>query len=109
MAEIIWSARSLRDIDEIANYISKDSLQYAKEQVRQFLSKVKILEKHPLTGRMVPEVKIFAIRQILCGHYRIIYEILNHQQIGVITVHHQSRLLKNNPAMKKLVIRKKRK
>ena len=109
MAEIIWSPRSIKDIDEIAKYISKDSIQYAEEQVRQFFSKVKLLEKHPLFGRMVPEIKIFAIRQIPCGHYRIIYEILNQQQIGVITVHHQSRLLKNNPVMKKLLVGKKKK
>jgi toxin ParE1/3/4 len=96
-------------MDEIAEYISKDSFQYAKEHVRQFFIKAKLLERHPLMGRVVPEVNIFAIRQILCGHYRIIYEIISRQQIGVITVHHQSRLLKNNPAMKKLLVGKKKK
>jgi len=30
MAEIVWSPRAIKDIDEIANYIAKDSLQYAK-------------------------------------------------------------------------------
>jgi toxin ParE1/3/4 len=96
-------------MDEIAEYISKDSFQYAKEHGRQFFIKVKLLEKNPLMGRMVPEVKIFAIRQILCGHYRILYEIICRQQIGIIIVHHQSRLLKNNPAMKKLLVGKKKK
>lgn len=109
MAQIIWSARSIKDIDEIAGYISKDSFQYAEEQVRQFFVKAKFLEKHPLIGRIVPELKGFSIRQILCGHYRIIYEIINRQQIGIITVHHQSRLLKNNPSMKKLLVGKKKK
>jgi addiction module RelE/StbE family toxin len=109
MAEVIWSPRSLRDIEDIAGHISKDSLQYAEEQVKQFFNKEKVLQKHPLFGRMVPELKIFAIRQILCGHYRIIYEIINRRQIGIITVHHQSRLLKNNPAVKKILFRKKKK
>ena len=27
MAQIVWSARSLKDIDEIANYIAKKSFQ----------------------------------------------------------------------------------
>ena len=44
MAEVTWSSRSLKDIDEIANYISKDSLRYAEEQVTQFFEKVKTLE-----------------------------------------------------------------
>jgi len=39
MAEIIWSNRSLKDIDEIANYIAKDSFQYAEERSGKFLLK----------------------------------------------------------------------
>lgn len=37
MAEIIWSHRLLKDIDEIANYISKDFHQYTETQVSHFL------------------------------------------------------------------------
>jgi toxin ParE1/3/4 len=109
MAEIIWSPRSLKDIDEIAAYISRDSFQYAEAQVNQFFSKVKIIETQVLAGRMVPELKVYSLRQLLCGHYRIIYEIINSEQIGIITIHHQSRLLKNNPGMKHLISRKKKK
>jgi hypothetical protein len=55
---------------------------------------------------MVPELQIPSIRQVLCGHYKIIFEIINMQQIGILTVHHQSRLLQNNPAIKKLLRKK---
>ncbi len=106
MAEIIWSARALTDIDEIANFIAKDSLQYAEEQAKQFFEKAKLLEIHPLFGRVTPELEISSIRQILCGHFRIIYEIINKDQVGIITIHHQSRLLKNNPAVKKILRKK---
>lgn len=109
MAEIIWSPRSLKDINEIADYISKDSLQYAEEQVKQFFISAKVLEKYPLFGRMVPELRIFSIRQLLCGHYRLIYEIISKNRVAIITVHHQARLIKNNPAMKKLLGVKKKK
>lgn len=109
MVEVVWSSQSLNDINEIAEYISKDSFQYAEEQVKQIFQKAKRLEQQPLIGRMTPELKIFSIRQILCGHYRIIYEIVSHKKIAVITVYHQSRLLKNNPAIKKIVVKKKKK
>ena len=85
MAQIVWSTRSLKDIEEIANYIAKDSLQYAEEQVRQFFIRAKVLEKQPLIGRIVPELKLTSIRQILSGHYRIIYEVLSSKQVGIIT------------------------
>lgn len=108
MAEISWSPKALKDIDEIVNYISKDSLQYAKKQAESFFEKAMILEKFPWIGRVVPELQIETIRQLLCGHYRIIYEVMNESHIGIITVHHQSRLLRNNPAIKKKITKRKK-
>ena len=109
MAEIVWSPPFIKRHHEIANYISKDSILYGQEQVKLFYEKAKMLEKHPFLGRPVPELQDPSIKQILCGNYRIIYEVLNRQQVSMITVHHQSRLLRNNPALKKTMKRKKRK
>lgn len=105
MAELVWSPRAIRDINEIAEFISKDSIQYAKAQARQFIEEAKILERYPHKGRMVPEIGDSNIRQILCGHYRIIYEVAD-RKVGILTVHHQARLLKNNPAMKRRLRKK---
>jgi plasmid stabilization system protein ParE len=44
MAEIVWSPRAIKDIDEIANYIAKDSLQYAEAQTRLFFFTAEVLE-----------------------------------------------------------------
>jgi toxin ParE1/3/4 len=106
MAEIVWSPRATKDIDEIASYIAKDSLQYAQAQVRLFFSTAQVLESFPYRGRIVPEIGLSTIRQLLCGHYRIIYEVLKEDRIGILTVHHQSRLLKNNPSMKRRLRKK---
>lgn len=97
MAKVIWSPRAIKDINEIAEFIAKDSLQYAKAQIKLFLEQAEDLEHHPHKGRVVPELGISSIRQILCGHYRIIYEITE-ERVGVLTVHHQSRLLKSTPS-----------
>jgi toxin ParE1/3/4 len=106
MAEIVWSPRAIKDIDEIANYIAKDSLQYAEAQARLFFSTAEVLEAYPHRGRIVPEIGLSTIRQLLCGHYRIIYEVLKEGKVGILTVHHQSRLLKNNPTMKRRLRKK---
>jgi toxin ParE1/3/4 len=67
MAEIIWSPRAVKDIDEIANFIAKESIQYAETQAKLFFSTAAVLEKHPYRGRVVPELAVETIRQILCG------------------------------------------
>jgi plasmid stabilization system protein ParE len=55
MVKIVWAPRAIKDIQEIAEFISKDSLQYADEQVKLFFTEATILEKYPHIGRMVPE------------------------------------------------------
>ena len=97
MAKVVWSPRAIKDINEIAEYIAKESLQYAKAQVKLFIEEAEDLENHPHRGRVVPELGMNNIRQILCGHYRIIYEIVE-ETVGILTVHHQSRLLKSTPS-----------
>src|ERR1700743_2803260 len=97
MAKVVCAPRAIKDINEIAEYIAKESLQYAKAQVKLFIEEAEDLENHPHRGRVVPELGMNNIRQILCGHYRIIYEIVE-ETVGILTVHHQSRLLKSTPS-----------
>jgi plasmid stabilization system protein ParE len=59
-------------------------------------------------GKKVPELNSESFREILVGRYRIIYEVLSNTEVGIVTVHHQSRLLKNNKVMRKVLRRHKR-
>ena len=101
MAEIVWSPSSVKDINAIAEYIAKDSLMAAKNMVELFFQKAEILSRFPHYGKQVPETKNSFLREILVGRYRIIYEVFSEDQINILTVHHQSRLLKNNPSVKR--------
>ena len=103
MAEIIWSPSSIKDINAIAEYIAKDSLMAAKNMVELFFQKAEILSRFPLYGKQVPETKNPFIREILVGRYRIIYEAFSEERVNILTVHHQSRLLKNNPSVKRRI------
>jgi toxin ParE1/3/4 len=56
-----------------------------------------LLEKSPKMGRRVPETNDDSIRELITGSYRIIYKIRTEKEILIITVHHSSRLMTNNP------------
>jgi len=101
MVKVTWAPSSIKDINAIAAYIAKDSISAAKNMVVLFFEKVKILDQFSEYGKPVPETKNPQLREILAGHYRIIYEVYSLSQINILTVHHQSRLLKNNPSFKK--------
>jgi toxin ParE1/3/4 len=104
MVKVVFTLQAIADIDEIATYISHDSIHYAALQVKKFFKKTEILEEHPLAGRIVPETGIKSIRELIEGNYRIIYKIVSKESIHVITVHHSRKLLKSNSI--KSIIRK---
>jgi toxin ParE1/3/4 len=45
---------SYQDIDKIAEFIARDSDHYAKIQVQRFFNALKVLEKQPKSGKIVP-------------------------------------------------------
>ena len=100
MVKIEWTVQSIGDIENIADFISKDSFRYAQIQVKRFFDIVLILETNPEFGRIVPELNNHTIREILVGSYRIVYHIVSVERIDVLTVHHSKRLLVNNPLFK---------
>lgn len=99
MAEVRWTVQSIEDINGIAAYIARDSHRYAEIQVLRFFAEEDNIASNPLAGRMVPEIADSRIREAIVGNYRIIYEILDERRVDVLTVHHSSRLLSNNPSI----------
>jgi addiction module RelE/StbE family toxin len=101
MVEVNWTDQALQDIDNIAEFISKDSIKYAGIQSKLFFDKVEILTSLPEAGRIVPEIQKKKIRELILGNYRIVYRIISSKQIDILTIHHSRRLIKNNPTLKK--------
>ena len=95
MAEVIWTDSALQDLDDIGEYISKDSIRYAEITVELLFGSVDILEDHLKAGRMVPEFEIQSLRELIKGNYRIVYQIVDNNLIQIIAVHHAARLLGN--------------
>jgi addiction module RelE/StbE family toxin len=97
MVKIIWTSRSLADLEEIGDYIDKDSPRYAKLALEKLIETARLIEANTLIGRMVPEISQKNIREIITGNYRIIYQIFDEGFVYILTIHHSSRLLSNNP------------
>jgi addiction module RelE/StbE family toxin len=93
MVKIVWTDKSLEDLDNIGHYIALDSERYAKIVVQSLFRAVDVLEKHPQIGRVVPEFNAENIRELIKGSYRIVYSIKSQHQIDILTIHHSARLL----------------
>ena len=100
MAKVIWTDSSIQDLNDIGEYIAKDSIKYAEITVLKLFESVDILEHHPKSGIIVHEFNDENIRQIVRGNYRIIYHIIDDLRIDILTVHNCARLISNTRAAK---------
>jgi addiction module RelE/StbE family toxin len=102
MVKVIWTQRSLNDLKDIIDYISKDSPKYASITAERLIKAVEFLEDNPRMGRMVPEVgDEDSFREIIYGNFRIIYQIASNQIINILTIHHCAKNLSSNSLLKK--------
>lgn len=72
---VAWTETAWRDLKRIADYIADDSPGYAAAFVRRIRDRARSLEKMAERGRVVPELDQPAVRQLVVGSYRLIYEI----------------------------------
>ena len=87
MVRLIWSKTALNDLKRIAEYIEKDSLQYAKIFISKLYSSAERLQYFPESGRIVPEFHINEIREIIYQSYRLLYEYEDNT-VRILTIVH---------------------
>lgn len=89
---VVWSPQALDDVEAIAEYIEKDSLFYARAVVAKIVAMTRHLARFPLSGRVVPEMKEPAFREVFAFSYRVIYRV-DEEMVTIIAVVHGKRLL----------------
>lgn len=93
MVKVVWTQRALNDLEDIGDYIAKDSIKYAKLTLEKLIDTAYLIASNPLFGRIVPESNDKSIREIIKGNYRLIYQIRNKNFVFILTVFHSARLL----------------
>lgn len=94
MAELIWGEVAIADLENIYDYIARDSRQYARHQIERLYQSVERLRHSPESGRHIPEFSHLPHREIIVDNYRIIYRYaVDHERILIATVVHSRRLL----------------
>jgi addiction module RelE/StbE family toxin len=93
--KIHWTEPAIIDLENIRDYIAKDTPNYALEFVNKIMNTVEKLSEFPIIGRKVPEVSGELIREILFNNYRIIYQITSVDDLLILAIVHASRDIKN--------------
>lgn len=88
--EVKWTNAAWNDLEEVANYIAKDSPYYAATFVREVRDKARSLNRMAERCRVVPEFNAPNIRELLIKRYRLIYQITE-QNVYIVGFIHGSR------------------
>lgn len=97
--KLIWTKEALLRLQEIEEYISLDKPAAAIEFVDKLITVTETLTAFPEKGRVVPELSLENIREIIYKNYRIVYLIRN-KSIEVLTVFEGHQLLKIDEVLK---------
>lgn len=89
---IFFSPRAAQDLEEIVAYIAIDNPIAAERIGRELVAHVYVLEDHPRLGKVVPEVKVETLREILKRPYRIVYRFIEEEPaIEIVRFWHGAR------------------
>lgn len=92
MTRIEWTAPAIADLENIHDYIARDSTEYADALVERLILSVDQLESFSESGRRVPESTDLKVRELLIEGYRVIYR-LKKGSAQILAVAHGARHL----------------
>lgn len=90
MGQVIWSPSSLEDIEQITQFIARDSADRAALFVSRLIESADRLGSFPLSGRVITEIGHPDCREITYGAYRIMYRV-QAEDVWITAVVHGAR------------------
>lgn len=99
--KLYWTKEALVRLQEIEEFISRDNPQIAIEFTDKLISISETIPDNPEKGRMVPELAIEQIREVLYKGYRIVYHRKG-KTIEILTVFEGHQLLKEKETLKNI-------
>jgi len=91
---IEWSDFARDDLDDLVEYINKDSALYARQFGEKVVLATRRLANFPESGRRIPEADNNSLREIIVQGYRVMYRF-EADVVLILAVMHGSRDLTN--------------
>jgi plasmid stabilization system protein ParE len=85
--------RATADLEDIHEYIARDSRHMARIVAKRMLKAVRHLSDFPLSGRIVPELEREDVRELFVHSYRVIYRVRS-DRVSILHIHHGARPLR---------------
>ena len=90
MKKIIFEKMAYQDLMQIENFISIDSVYFARHTLEIIKDKIQVLKLFPKMGRKIPEYNVETLREIIIKSYRIQYTF-DSKNIYILRIFHHSK------------------
>jgi addiction module RelE/StbE family toxin len=97
--KLVWTKEALLRLQEVEEYISRDNQIVAADFIDKLISLAETIVDNPKKGRVVPELTLENIRELLYKNYRIVY-LVKKSSVEVLTVFEGHQLLKKEEIMR---------
>lgn len=87
MAQVRWSLTAGNDLQDIEDFIARDSALHAVTFVDRVVECAETLLKTPQIGRIVPEFNRPDLREVIFRDYRVVYLLRNNEVLILRVVH----------------------
>ena len=84
---IKWTGSATNDLEEVAEFIARDSRFYATTVVKEARKAARSLRVSAERGRVVPESNSSNIRELFLWKYRLIYKVTSHHVYILAFIH----------------------
>ena len=101
MIKLYWTKEASVQLQEIEQFIARDNPKAVIEFTDKLISISETIPNNPEKGRVVPELAIEQIREVLYKGYRIVYN-RKEKSIEILTVFEGHQLLKKEEILKNL-------
>ncbi len=91
-AKVIWAPSALSDLEAIITYIAADNPSAAVRVGETILTVGDRLALLPRIGQVLRDAELAGMREVVCGNYRVIHELLeNETLVSIVRVWHGAR------------------
>ncbi|MBI4401580.1 MAG: type II toxin-antitoxin system RelE/ParE family toxin [Nitrospirae bacterium] len=96
MTHLEWTDPAVADLENIQDYLARDSSEYANAVVERLIQSVERLRSFPESGRLVPEAPNTKVREFFVSCYRIIHRARK-DRAQILAVVHSAKNLAGMP------------
>jgi toxin ParE1/3/4 len=92
VTRVVWTLEAISDLEAVRDFIGRTSPHYGNVVAARLVESIDRVRDFPRSGRVVPELQREDTREVIYGLYRIVYRLLENDEVAeVLTVFRSSR------------------